>query len=124
LQQVFTNLMLNGMQAMKEVDAARELTIKSERANNSRLLIPVSNTGVGFTPHQTDEIFNPFYSTKPNGIGMGAGQQPFHHRVTRRPLVGCRRLRSGRDFSLLYPTKLRCVNDCCGQFQSIHQLTC
>jgi signal transduction histidine kinase len=47
LQQVFMNLMLNGIEAMKEVNAARELTIKSERAQNSHLLISVSDTGMG-----------------------------------------------------------------------------
>jgi PAS domain S-box-containing protein len=71
LQQVFTNLMLNGIEAMKDAGTLRELTIKSERASNSHLLISVSDTGVGLAPRQTDEIFNPFYSTKPNGIGMG-----------------------------------------------------
>jgi len=39
LQQVLTDLMLNGIEAMKDVDAARELTIKSEQAENSHLLV-------------------------------------------------------------------------------------
>ena len=47
LQQVLMNLMLNGIDAMKEMDGTRELTIKSQRAENDQLLISVSDTGVG-----------------------------------------------------------------------------
>jgi len=71
LHQVLTNLMLNGIEAMKEVNAARELTIKSEQAENSNVLISVSDTGVGLAPEQGDEIFKAFYTTKPDGTGMG-----------------------------------------------------
>jgi C4-dicarboxylate-specific signal transduction histidine kinase len=71
LQQVLTNLMLNGIEAMKEVDAARELTIRSEQADNGHLLISVSDTGVGLAPEQAEQIFNAFFTTKPDGTGMG-----------------------------------------------------
>jgi PAS domain S-box-containing protein len=71
LQQVLMNVMLNGIEAMKDVDAARELTIKSEQADSSRLRISISDTGVGLTPEQADEMFNAFFTTKPHGTGMG-----------------------------------------------------
>jgi C4-dicarboxylate-specific signal transduction histidine kinase len=71
LQQVFTNLMLNGIAAMKDVDAARELTIKSEQAENSHLLISISDTGVGLAPQQAEQIFKAFFTTKADGTGMG-----------------------------------------------------
>jgi PAS domain S-box-containing protein len=71
LQQVLTNLMLNGIEAMKEVDGARELTVKSEQAGNSDLLISVSDTGVGLAPEQAEQIFKAFFSTKADGTGMG-----------------------------------------------------
>jgi signal transduction histidine kinase len=71
LQQVFMNLMLNGIEAMKDTSAACELTIKSQRANNGHLLISISDTGVGLAPQQADQIFNPFFTTKPEGTGMG-----------------------------------------------------
>jgi C4-dicarboxylate-specific signal transduction histidine kinase len=60
LHQVFTNLMLNGIEAMKNMDAARELTIKSEQAGNSHLLTSVSDTGGGVAPKQAEEIFKAF----------------------------------------------------------------
>jgi C4-dicarboxylate-specific signal transduction histidine kinase len=69
LQQVFMNLMLNGMDAMKDMSPAGELTIRS-RAEDGRLLISVSDTGAGLPP-QVDEIFSAFFTTKPDGIGMG-----------------------------------------------------
>jgi C4-dicarboxylate-specific signal transduction histidine kinase len=70
LQQVFMNLMLNGIEAMKDIGTSRELTIKSQR-DNRQLLISVSDTGVGVQPEVTEQIFNAFFTTKPQGIGMG-----------------------------------------------------
>ena len=71
LQQVLMNLMLNGFEAMKDVDVTRELAIKSQRTENEQLLVSVSDTGVGLPPQQTDQIFNAFFTTKRHGTGMG-----------------------------------------------------
>ena len=70
LQQVFANLMLNGIEAMKGMRAA-ELTLKSQRDGDGNMLVSVSDTGVGLTPEQADQIFRAFYTTKPEGTGMG-----------------------------------------------------
>jgi signal transduction histidine kinase len=64
------NLMLNGIDAIKELSAAGELTVKSERAE-SGLMISVSDTGVGLPPQQAARIFDAFFTTKPEGTGMG-----------------------------------------------------
>jgi PAS domain S-box-containing protein len=71
LQQVLMNLMVNGIDAMKEVDGTRELAIKSQRAENDQLMVSVSDTGVGLPPQQADQIFDAFFTTKPHGTGMG-----------------------------------------------------
>jgi PAS domain S-box-containing protein len=71
LQQVFMNLMLNGIDAMKDVEGTRKLTIKSQRAENEELLVSVSDTGVGLPQQQADQIFNAFFTTKLHGTGMG-----------------------------------------------------
>src|SRR5882762_5622841 len=70
LQQVFMNLMLNGIDAMKETTGGGELTIKSE-VGDAQLLISVSDTGVGLPQEQADQIFRAFFTTKDNGTGMG-----------------------------------------------------
>jgi C4-dicarboxylate-specific signal transduction histidine kinase len=71
LQQVLMNLMINSIDAMKGVDAKRELTIQSKRTENEELMVSVSDTGVGLPPQQADQIFNAFFTTKSHGTGMG-----------------------------------------------------
>jgi C4-dicarboxylate-specific signal transduction histidine kinase len=71
LQQVLMNLMLNGIDAMKDVDGTRELAIKSQRAKNEEVVVSVTDSGVGLPPQQADQIFNAFFTTKPHGTGMG-----------------------------------------------------
>jgi PAS domain S-box-containing protein len=71
LQQVMMNLILNSIDAMRDVDGTRELAIQSKRAENEQLQITVSDTGVGLPPKQADKIFNAFFTTKLHGTGMG-----------------------------------------------------
>ena len=71
LQQVLMNLMLNGIEAMEDMGTGGELTIKSQQGDNRQLLISVGDTGVGLEPEQAEEIFNAFFTTKPQGSGMG-----------------------------------------------------
>jgi signal transduction histidine kinase len=68
---VLMNLMVNGIDAMKEVDRTRELAIKSQRADNEEVVVSVTDSGVGLPPGQADQIFNAFFTTKPHGTGMG-----------------------------------------------------
>jgi PAS domain S-box-containing protein len=70
LQQVFMNLILNGIEAMKDADGTRELAIIS-RAETGQVLVCVKDTGVGLPPKQMEQIFNAFFTTKPHGTGMG-----------------------------------------------------
>jgi signal transduction histidine kinase len=71
VQQVMMNLIMNGIDAMKEVDRTRQLTIQSRRARDRQLMISVSDTGIGLPAEQADKIFDAFFTTKPHGIGMG-----------------------------------------------------
>ena len=71
LQQVLMNLMLNGIEAMKDMGTGGELTIKSQQDDNRQLLISVRDTGVGLAPEQAEQIFRAFFTTKPQGTGMG-----------------------------------------------------
>jgi PAS domain S-box-containing protein len=69
LQQVLMNLMLNGIEAMG--DSGGDLTIGSRVDEDGQLTISISDTGVGLPAEQSDHIFAPFFSTKPQGTGMG-----------------------------------------------------
>jgi signal transduction histidine kinase len=71
VQQVMMNLIMNSIDAMKDVDEERELVICSQWRENGLLMISVSDTGVGLPPQETDKIFDAFFTTKPHGIGMG-----------------------------------------------------
>jgi C4-dicarboxylate-specific signal transduction histidine kinase len=71
LQQVFMNLMLNGIDAMKDMNSGGELTIRSQQGENGQLLISVSDTGVGLPPQEADQIFDAFFTTKLHGTGLG-----------------------------------------------------
>jgi PAS domain S-box-containing protein len=69
LQQVLVNLMLNGIEAMNETAGA--LTIDSGRGPSGEALITVSDEGVGLPDANTDAMFDAFFTTKPEGTGMG-----------------------------------------------------
>jgi signal transduction histidine kinase len=72
LQQVLLNLILNSIEAMNAViDRPKVLTISSERVEPSSLLVAVKDTGAGLDPTTADRIFESFFTTKPNGMGMG-----------------------------------------------------
>jgi PAS domain S-box-containing protein len=70
LQQVFMNLMLNGIDAMKETTRKGELIITSQ-VERGHVQVSVSDNGVGLRPEQADKIFKAFFTTKDNGTGMG-----------------------------------------------------
>ncbi len=71
LQQVTMNLIINSIDAMKDVDGTRALAITSQRAENEQLQVSVSDTGIGLPSQRADQIFNAFFTTKPHGTGMG-----------------------------------------------------
>jgi signal transduction histidine kinase len=71
VQQVMMNLIMNGIDAMKDVDRTREVTIRSQSGEDQQLVISVSDAGVGSPTQQREQIFNAFFTTKSHGIGMG-----------------------------------------------------
>jgi len=71
LQQVVLNLMMNGMDAVAETtERPRELLI-SAREKDSELIVRVEDSGIGLGAETVEKIFNPFFTTKPHGFGMG-----------------------------------------------------
>jgi signal transduction histidine kinase len=71
LQQVLTNLMTNAIEAMAEKKWPRILRIKSAAEEPNGVLISVADTGKGIDPKIADRIFNPLFTTKSNGMGLG-----------------------------------------------------
>jgi len=54
-----------------DLDGIREMVIRSQRAENEQILVSVSDTGPGFPPELVEQIFDPFFTPKPHGTGMG-----------------------------------------------------
>ena len=66
------NLLVNGIQAMASVnDRPRELLIRSRAYNSEQVLVEVRDSGVGVDPEHVEQLFNPFFTTKADGMGMG-----------------------------------------------------
>ena len=72
LQQVILNLLRNAADAMGTTDERpRELLIRTERDEENQVRLSVKDSGVGFTPQTAEKIFEPFYTTKTDGMGIG-----------------------------------------------------
>jgi PAS domain S-box-containing protein len=72
LQQVITNLVMNGIEAMQPItDRTRELMIRSQQDEKCRVLVTVTDSGIGISAENADRLFNAFFTTKSGGLGMG-----------------------------------------------------
>ena len=72
LQQVVLNLLLNALEAMNDVnDRPRQLAIRTERQKDNCVCLSVQDSGVGIGLHTVDKLFEAFYTSKHDGMGMG-----------------------------------------------------
>jgi C4-dicarboxylate-specific signal transduction histidine kinase len=71
LQQVILNLIVNAIEAMSGQNEARELLISAEKAAPDGVLVAVRDSGPGLAPETLEPLFDAFYTTKANGMGMG-----------------------------------------------------
>jgi signal transduction histidine kinase len=72
LQQVLLNLIMNAIEAMRAVTGSlRELTVSSVLAEPGAMLVAVKDTGSGLDPSFAECMFQPFFTTKPDGLGLG-----------------------------------------------------
>jgi two-component system sensor kinase FixL len=70
IQQVLINLMRNAMEAMRDAER-RELIVRTSGVHDERLTIEVSDTGPGVADDIAPQLFQPFVTSKPNGMGIG-----------------------------------------------------
>ncbi len=72
IQQVMMNLLLNAIESMSNIESRpRRLTVKSQTIGKSRLRVCVQDWGSGFDSNDSERIFETFFTTKPEGVGMG-----------------------------------------------------
>jgi signal transduction histidine kinase len=71
LQQVLVNLIANAIEAMRAVEETWVLNVKSERDGEGDAMVSISDTGTGIESQDLDRIFNPLFTTKSEGMGMG-----------------------------------------------------
>jgi signal transduction histidine kinase len=72
LQQVILNLIVNGLEAIaKSSDGARELIVSSDGDEEDRVIVAVSDSGEGLDAANSEHVFDAFFTTKPDGMGMG-----------------------------------------------------
>jgi PAS domain S-box-containing protein len=113
LEQVILNLLRNASEAMSTVDdRPRELLIRTERDEENKVRLSVKDTGVGFTPHVAEKLFEAFYTTKTDGMGIGLSIsrsiiEAHHGRLWARPNDG-----HGATFSFAIPCSPRGLAAC------------
>ena len=72
LQQVILNLIMNAIEAMRGIDQTqRELIVVSRKDEFKRILVEVQDSGAGLEGLELDRLFDAFYTTKPDGMGIG-----------------------------------------------------
>jgi signal transduction histidine kinase len=71
LQQVLVNLITNAIDSMATADGERVLSLRSEVHDSGSVMVSIEDTGKGVEPSATDRIFNPLFTTKAHGMGMG-----------------------------------------------------
>ena len=72
LQQVMLNLIMNGIDAMSSVqDRPRELVIRTQEGEDDEVVVTLQDSGTGLDPKITEQMFDAFYTTKSEGMGMG-----------------------------------------------------
>ena len=107
LQQVILNLTMNAVEAMVSVsDRARVLYIRSEKHDPAGVLVTVEDCGTGIDLEDMHRIFETFFTTKSEGMGMGLLDLSIDCRSPWRSHIGVTRSSARNGFS-------SCLNECC-----------
>jgi len=71
LQEVLLNLITNAIEGMATVDGPRVLAVSSDARDDGGVMISIADTGTGIDAQDVQQVFNPLFTTKPGGMGMG-----------------------------------------------------
>jgi signal transduction histidine kinase len=105
LQQVLLNLILNAVAAMSTLEAAsRRLVVKTEKHEDKGVKVSVRDTGTGIDEEHKEHIFEPFYTTKPTGMGMGLAISQRIINAWGGSIMAENNLDQGTTFSFVLPT--------------------
>jgi PAS domain S-box-containing protein len=106
LQQVMINLVMNGIEAMQSItDQPRELVIRSGQDETHRVLVSVTDCGVGISAENADRLFNAFFTTKSSGMGMGLSICRSIMEAHGGRLSACRNEGPGATFQFVLPLR-------------------
>jgi PAS domain S-box-containing protein len=112
LQQVILNLLRNASDAMITVeDRPRELLIRTEKGEGDRVRLSVKDAGVGFRPEAADKLFEAFYTTKKDGMGIGLSVSRFIIEAHRGSLWAVPNDGPGATFSFSVPGRSKTLAD-------------
>ena len=120
LQQVVLNLVMNALEAMSSVERAREVVITTRNVDADHVQVTVEDSGTGLDPNGAEKIFEPFYTTKASGMGMGLSVSPFHCSEPWRPALGYGQGRPGHHVPLR-PSEVPRRRTTCGNRASLTQ---
>ena len=110
IQQVILNLLRNAADAMSTIDdRARQLLVRTERAEDNQVRLSVKDSGIGFTPQAADKIFEAFYTTKTDGMGIGLSISRSIIEVHQGRLWATRNDGPGSTFSFSIPCNRECL---------------
>jgi PAS domain S-box-containing protein len=111
LQQVIINLVMNGIEAMQPItDRQREIVIRSDQDETRRVHVGVTDCGIGISAETANRLFNAFFTTKSNGLGMGLSicrsiVEAHEGRLSASPNEG-----PGATFQIVLPSQLEEVS--------------
>jgi C4-dicarboxylate-specific signal transduction histidine kinase len=104
LQQVILNMIMNSIEALEPVsDRSRELIIQSQTVDANGIAVTVQDSGIGLAESDTNKLFSPFFTTKPNGIGMGLAICRSIAEALGGHMTASGRLPHGAAFSIVLP---------------------
>jgi C4-dicarboxylate-specific signal transduction histidine kinase len=103
IQQVLVNLVWNALESMDSIDSGEHLSIASNIDENGRVCVTVSDTGKGIESENADQIFDSFFTTKADGIGMGLAISRTIIEAHAGRLTACNREDGGAVFQFTLP---------------------